>query len=128
MNTKLILTFSALIMGIAGIAASFLPHEILGYWGYSAKGFEPVAIQIMGALYFGFAMMNWMARDFIIGGIFARPIAMGNFVHFLVAGLALVKVAFSTPDFPLLWILTIFYSVFAILFYLIAFRHPKTGN
>ncbi len=128
MNTKLILTSSSILMAIAGLAASFIPNEILTYFGYYSTGFEPLVIQVIGSLYFGFAMMNWMARDFIIGGIYARPIAMGNFVHFLIAGLALVKVTFSSPGFPVLWIVTIVYAIFALLFYLIAFRHPKTEN
>lgn len=128
MNTKLILISSSLVMGIAGLAASFFPKEILLYLGYPSAGFEHLLIQVMGALYFGFAMMNWMARDFIIGGIYARPIAMGNFVHFLVAGLALIKGAFSISNSPVLWVAAGIYSVFALLFYLIAFRHPKTEN
>jgi hypothetical protein len=34
------------------------------------------------ALYFSFALMNWTAKDSASGGIYARPVSLGNFAHF----------------------------------------------
>ena len=90
------MTASALVMGALGLAATFLPQEIAAYLGASTT--LPLLIQILGALYLGFAMLNWMARTSLIGGIYSRPVASGNLVHFVVGALALAKA--HSPIYP----------------------------
>lgn len=118
------MTASALVLFIAGAAASFAPHEILTYLGASAEGVLPVLVQLHGAMLLGFAMMNWMAKDSLIGGIYNRPLAIGNLVHFLAGGLAVVKyvLAGNAPLFAM--IAAAVYTVFAIAFARILFRSP----
>ena len=83
-------------------------------------------LQIMGALYFSFAMINWMAKGAIIGGIYNKPLAIGNFTHFFIGALALIKAAANNPSLPAgVYLLTGLYAVFALLFGLIAFRDPN---
>lgn len=124
MNTKLIMTSSAIILGIIGISFTFLPHEILNYLGEDSLALGPLILQMAGAIYLGFAYLNWMAKSLLIGGIYARPIAMGNFTHFFIAALALSKEAFPQAARSGLWILAIIFLVFTILFGLVLFRHP----
>jgi hypothetical protein len=124
MNTKLLMTVSALVMGITGIVLSFLPHEILVYMGVTTETvFEALVLQLLGALYFAFAMMNWTARANLIGGIYARPISIANLTHFVIGSLALMKGYFSSQLMSV-QILALVYTVFAILFALVFFRHP----
>ena len=109
-------------MGSAGILLSFLPQEIAAYmhWGES----NSIVLQILGALYFGFAMVNWMSKANLIGGIYNRPLAIGNFSHFFIAALTLIKISVKSS---LPWgmiIMTIVYSIFAIAFGYILFTHP----
>lgn len=130
MNTKVLMMVSALTMGIAGIVLSFLPHELLNYLS-STTGtiLDPLILQILGALYFAFAMVNWTAKANLIGGIYARPIAIGNLTHFTIAALALIKGYFSNHEMVILT-LSVIYTVFAILFAIVFFTHPvkdKTG-
>jgi hypothetical protein len=122
-NTKILMIVSALVMGVMGVAASFLPNEILAYTGMPATEFSPIAVQLMGALYLGFAIMNWMSKGIIIGGIYARPLALGNFLHFGVGALALIKGA-SAHDIKLFWAAVVIYGVFALLFGIVLFTHP----
>lgn len=128
MYTRLLMTISALTMGMAGIILSFLPHEILNYLS-STTGtiLDPLILQILGALYFAFAMVNWTAKANLIGGIYARPIAIGNLAHFTVGALALIKGYFSNHEMVVL-ILSIVYTVFAILFTIVFFTHPVKGK
>ena len=114
MNTRLVMGASALVMGALGLAATFLPHEIAAYLGASAT--LPLLIQVLGALYFAFAMLNWTAKDGLIGGIYNRPIAIGNLVHFVIAALALAKGAFANPSRPMILPFAIGYAIFAIAF------------
>lgn len=117
---------SALLMGVVGIVLSFGPQEILGALGQDSNQISVIAIQLMGALYFGFAMTNWMAKGAIIGGIYSRPISVGNFTHFFIGGLALAKTYLNGSNLPLIILLTaIIYLVFSILFGYLLFTHPK---
>jgi hypothetical protein len=82
MNTKLLMILSSLLMAGCGVLFQFFPHEILNYFNADSKGILPLLVQMISALYLGFAMMNWMAQSVLIGGIYARSLAMGNFLHF----------------------------------------------
>lgn len=98
MNTKIWLSGTAILLGLAGIAASFLPHEILEALGISPTGATPVIIQLLGALLFAFAIANWTARGSAIGGIYNRPLAAGNLTHFTIGALTLMQAALARGD------------------------------
>ena len=116
-------------MATIGISASFIPHEILTFIGLPTNQPLPLLIQVIGAMYFAFAMLNWMSKGSIIGGIYNRPIAIANLTHFVIAGLALIKGIFSNPSLSyIIWSIGILYSIFAILFGLVAFNHPVSEN
>jgi hypothetical protein len=124
MNTKPLMTISALTMGVAGIGLSFLPNELLDYLGSTtATILDSLILQILGAIYFAFAMVNWTAKANLIGGIYSRPIAIGNLTHFTIGALALIKGYYSNHDMVILT-LSLIYTVFAILFAIVFFKHP----
>ena len=122
-NTRLLLSASAVVLGIAGIAASFLPREILRALAIEPAGLVPVLVQLLGAALFAFAMVNWTARGSLIGGIYNRAVALGNLTHFVVGGLALAKAALSQGG--VVWVMAAVYLVFAIGFTMVFFRSPK---
>ena len=126
MNTKLLMSISAIILGIVAIVLSFFPQEISNYAGFGTT--DLIVLQILGALYFGFAILNWTAKANLIGGIYSRPVAIGNFAHFMIGALALVKLSFSSATLPYIWIAAILYSIFAILFGYIFFTNPVAKN
>jgi hypothetical protein len=114
------MTSSAILMGLVGILLSFFPNEVSGYIPET----NSIVLQILGAVYFGFAMVNWMSKGNLIGGIYNRPLAIGNLAHFFIAALALVKVSVK-GSFPSSMIaVTIVYSLFAIAFGYILITHP----
>lgn len=84
---------SALYMGLLGLGAAMLPEVLLGHFGYPAEGLGRVLLKLVGGLYLGFAVLNWMARGNLIGGIYSRPVALGNFAHFLGAAIVLLQQA-----------------------------------
>lgn len=125
MNTKLLMTASAVFMGLIGIALSFMPDEVLGTLGQVPNTILALTLQLTGALYFGFAITNWMAKTVLIGGIYSRPLSIGNFSHYFIAGLALIKSsANSNTSSTYIIILTIIYVIFAILFGYVFFTNP----
>ena len=117
MNTKLLMTASAIILGIIGLSLSFIPNEITEYLNLETNIISTLSFQLLGALYLGFAMMNWMAKGSIIGGIYNRPITIGNFMHFGVGALALIKLVSSIETHQEIFIsLIIIYAIFALSF------------
>ena len=124
MNTKYLMASSSAVMAFFGLAASFLPNEILFAIGITPNALAALLVQITGALYFGFGLMNWMAKGVIIGGIYARALCVGNLAHFTLAGIALLKSAVNNGDFRI-WILAIIYSIFAISFGALLYTNPK---
>ena len=128
MKPRMLMQSSALFMAILGIAASFLPQEIAARSGFRPDGFAIVLIQVTGALYLGFAILNWMARGNLIGGIYSRPVALGNFLHFSVAGIVLLKAMMTGQDAPVLVAGGVAYSAFGLWFGLILFTHPRQAE
>jgi len=129
MNTKVLMTTSAITLATAGIILTFIPEEILIYFNLEITKHLQFLIQILGALYFAFGMLNWMTRASLIGGIYNKPIVAANSAHFIIAGLTLIKVLISNPELPYpVWIIATIYTVFAISFILIFFRHPAPQN
>ena len=86
------MTLSAAFVAALGVAASFLPQEILGLAGIPPDRFAAAAVQIAGALYIGFALLNWSAKGTLLGGIYGRPIVLANFTHFAIGAIVLWKV------------------------------------
>ena len=122
MNTKLLMTSSSLILALAGMFALFAPDVLLALLPVPIANPLFVLIQLMGALYFSMAMMNWTAKDSAIGGIYARPVSIANFSHFLIGTLLLAKVVLSNAfNLPIALLLAV-YAIFAILFYWLVFR------
>lgn len=122
MNTKLLMTASALLMGVTGILLTFIPQGISTY--LALPGSSTILLQLFGALYFGFAMLNWTGKANITGGIYSKPVTIGNFTHFFIGAFALVKVATTTTGLTWVWIATTLYFIFAVLFGYLVFTAP----
>lgn len=128
MNTRRIMTASAVFMGAIGIGLTFFPREISSLSGISSTKQFQLVLQVMGALYFSFAMLNWMAKGAIIGGIYNKPIALANFTHFFIVTLALIKAMIGNgPLTAIAWV-AVFYLIFTVWFGVIVFRHPAEGK
>ena len=125
MNTKIIMTSSAILLAAIGILFSFLPNEVMEYLNIESVAITRLYINLMSALYLGFALLNWMAKGTLIGGIYNKPIAIGNLMHFGVGAIALVKVVSNIQTHTEIIIsLTIVYVIFALLFAYIFLKNP----
>jgi len=114
---------SAAFLAVLGLVTSFLPQEVLGLHGTQPDGPTILLIEMMGALYLGFAILNWTARSVLIGGIYARPLALGNFLHFAMVGVMLTREAIDHKAVPLA-ISALVFSIFAVGFAAVLFRPP----
>ena len=125
MRTKLLMTSSALFCGIIGILLSFLPNEIAEYLSVEPTIITILFLQILGAIYLGFGILNWTAKGTLIGGIYNKPIALGNLMHFIVGAITLVKVISNVQTHrEIIIFLTVFYVIFALLFAYVIKTNP----
>ena len=116
----------AIFQGLMGIVLTFLPQEIADYMGIAFNQLTILLLQILGSFYLGFALLNWMSKENLIGGIYRKPLVVGNLVHFLVSSLTLIKILFSAEThFIFILMLSIPYVVFAFSFGYIMRTTPK---
>ena len=123
--SKILMTISALYLGIIGICLSFLPKEIINYLNINSNVITTLFFQLLGALYLGFGILNWTLKGSRIGGIYNRPVLMGNFMHFLVGALALIKIVTSIQAHSeIIIFLMIVYSTLSIAFAILFKSNP----
>ncbi|MDQ3282051.1 MAG: hypothetical protein M3Q69_11630 [Acidobacteriota bacterium] len=116
MSTRLLLTASAIVLGVAGLAGIFAPDEVIGAIGAVNTRPLRLIIELFGAAFFGFALVNWSARGSLIGGIYNRPLALGNVAHFVIGAFASSKAG--------IWPAAIVYAIFAVAFGRLFFWSP----
>ena len=68
-----------------------------------------------------------VARGVLMGGIYARPLALGNFLHFAMVGVMLAKAAYTHGVIQLATSAAVF-GAFAIGFGIVLFRLPARGQ
>lgn len=123
MNTKLLMTATSIVLGLTGILLLFAPELLLEALGTQFVEPLPIVVQLMAALYLAFAVMNWTAKESVIGGIYHRPLSLGNFAHFFVGTFALIRHLFSNSRPISLVVATFSYAIFAALFAWLLFKH-----
>lgn len=125
MKTKLLMTSSALFCGIIGILLLFLPNEIAEYLNVEPTIITILFLKILSALYLGFGILNWTVKESLIGGIYNRPIALGNLLHFVVGSIELVKVISNIETHrEIIIFLTALYIIFGVLFAYVLKNNP----
>lgn len=122
MSSRLVLIASSVVLGLAGLGAVFVPQELLAALGVGAEPPLPVLAQLMGALYTALALANWTAKDSRFGGVYNRPLALGNLAHWFVGALVLLRAQFGASAALPLTVALVIYAVFAALFGWLIFR------
>lgn len=127
MNTKILMIASSTFLFISGLALTFIPEEISEYLNTGTNQTSVLLLQFLGSLYFGFGMLNWMTKNNLIGGIYSRPLVVGNLTHFLVSSFALIKIIgkCSENEFPIILTLTIIYTIFTLCFGYVFMKNPN---
>lgn len=100
-----LLAFIAAGQALAGLICLFVPDRLA-----AAPEALPF-VQLLGAALLGFAALNWLARAAPVGGIYGRPILMGNFFHFFMGSLLLLRAVIGGLGSPMLWAALALYAV-----------------
>jgi len=124
-NTRVLLLASTIFNGMMGLLTSFLPQEVLKISDLPSSAVNVLLVQLLSAFYISFAMINYLSKDAIIGGIYNRPILMGNIAYHGIAAIALVKYTFSQAEFSaILLTLTVVYCALSLGFLKLFFTVP----
>ena len=126
MNTKTLMIISAIFLAVNGFGFTFFPNEIAGLLINDDNYIFILILQILGALYLGFSILNWMSKASLIGGIYNKPILIGNLLHFFTASMTLIKLTFKAEtNLQLIFSYTIIYSLFTLFFGYVFFTNPS---
>lgn len=123
LKTRWIVGSSALVLGASGLLLTFASGEIAIALGASGDGLAPLSMQLLGAAQLGWAMTNWMSRESLFGGIYGRPLIVGNLLHFFAGGSALLKSALVSSSRAML-VVGVVYALLAVAFGSLLFRNP----
>ncbi len=127
LHTRLLMTTSALVLFVTGMALSFVSQEILEAAMGRAEQSAVVVMQLLGAAYLGLAFLNWLNRGATLGGIYGRPLTMPNFLHFAMVAITLVKLVQSLQD-SLLLVAAAVSSLLATWFGAVVFTSPPMNR
>ena len=127
--TKTLMIISAIFLAVNGFVFSFFPNEISVLLTNDDNHIFTLILQILGALYLGFSYLNWMSKNSLIGGIYNKPLLIGNLLHFFSASMALIKLAFKFENnLQLILSYTIIYCLFTLFFGYVFFTNPFSNK
>ena len=95
---KLLLPASAGVLAVLGLTCLFAPGEVLKQLGEASPAPAGLLVQLLGAALLGLAVLDWVSRHSPFGGIYARPLAAGNLVHFGIGCLILARDLVGHPQ------------------------------
>jgi hypothetical protein len=95
---RTLLIISGVMNGITGMLLTFIPEELLLWTDGEAGEAAILYVSIVGAAMLGFGMMNYMGRNAVYGGIYGKPIILGNLLFHTVAAVHLIKFSMNTSD------------------------------
>lgn len=115
---------NALLLLLAGAVLLFAPDRVLPSLviGYPLSG--AWLGQLLGAACLGFAALNWLQRNAVIGGIYGRPVVFANLVFYFVSATSLLRLAVDTRRPIAVWWIAIVLVLLAVVYAILLLRGP----
>ena len=105
MISSLLSRTSATVLLLGGVALLFASDVLLPAL---VPGFPPAAAwlgQLLGAAWLGVAVLNWLQRAVVLGGIYGRPVVFANLTLYFVSALSLLRGLLGGGVPRVLWLL-----------------------
>jgi hypothetical protein len=115
---------SATLLVVGGVALLFASDLLLPAL---VPGFPTAAAwlgQLLGAAWLGVAVLNWLQRAAVLGGIYGRPVVFANFVLYLVSALSLLRGLLGGGAPRALWLLLVPLAILAVSYGALLLRGP----
>jgi hypothetical protein len=122
--SSLVSRISATVLLVGGIALLFASDVLLPAL---VPGFLPAGAwvgQFLGAAWLGVAVLNWLQRAAVLGGIYGRPVVFANLVLYFVSALSLLRGLLGGGVPRVLWFLFAALASLALSYGALLFRGP----
>ena len=97
---------------LLGTIFTFLPQETALFIGDDiTDGANLIIYQLSGAALLGIGLLNYMGRGMILGGIYGKPLLLGNLVYHLTAGITCIRFAMTAESWHLYAIAVMTYTL-----------------
>lgn len=114
MLSKPLMTASSVFLLALGLVLNFAPMEIASRAGFAGMPLAGLTLSLLAGALMGLGVVNWMSKNSGIGGIYGRPLAMGNLLHFVVGAFGLGRAAATGAVPDATWALFAVYLIFAL--------------
>jgi hypothetical protein len=115
---------SATLLAVCGLSLLFAGDLLLPRL---ATGFSAEVSwfgQLLAAAWLSLAVLNWVTRSSVLGGIYGRPIVLANTTLYFVSAMVLVKAA-SRADLLAIWVAVLVAGAMAFLYGSLLFGRPR---
>ena len=125
MKPKLLLTLSAIYMGLIGLFNLISPAAAFGL-DAGATAVLTASVRVVASLYIGFAVVNWFARGAEASK--ARDaIFLGNTVGIALAAILFVLVALAPGGQVVIWVIAVINLFLASAFFVVGRANMSTS-
>lgn len=115
---------SAGLLLVGGLALLFVPDAILPRL---VPGFPPGGLwlgQLLAAALLALAVLDWLHRSALLGGIYGRPVVMSNAAFYFIAAMVLLRRMMGREAPAVLWIVAVPVAVLAAVYVWLLRRGP----
>lgn len=115
---------SAILLLLGGVALLFAPDIILPYLIPDLPPAGAWLGQLLAAAWLALAILNWLSRSVLLGGIYGRPVVLSNGAFYFIAAMVLLDAVTRRGTPKTLWFLIIPIALFAGIYGWLLFRGP----
>ena len=124
MISSLLSRASATVLLVGGLVLLFASDVLLPSL---VPGFPPAAAwlgQLLGAAWLGIAVLNWLQRVAVLGGIYGRPVVFANLALYFISALSLLRGLLGGGAPRALWLLLAALATLAVSYGILLLRGP----
>lgn len=126
MISKIILTVTAIVYGIHGVALLFASDLTAGLFGIALTKELTFGAQFFAGALLGMAFINWYSRASIVGGIYGRPLVLMNLMYGLIAFLSGMRGVMDGYFNDFFWLEVVLHGILTFSFALLMYLPPDT--
>jgi hypothetical protein len=105
---QFIVAGAAIYLLLVGGLCLFLPAQVGAQFGAGGANAPLLPIQVLGCACLGLGLLDWVSRRSMVGGIYGRPLVIGNLVHFVCGALVFARSLMDSQAAAALIGLTVF--------------------
>ena len=120
------MTVSAILFAISGISALFFPYEIAQWIDLPQRA--GLLVQLFSAGLLAIAVTNYIGRNAIYGGIYGKPIMLGNFMFGIICGTSLLSAQLRYQYGFWVWLMILAFGLYTLVFIKLIFFPGKNQD